>query len=181
MKCPLCKHIPLAQETVSEPLAMHCCAKCEGKWLSSTNYWSWLDTLEGELPEKEYSDFSYEVSDSKTAKICPDCGRILIKYKVGHGLNFKLDHCNGCNGVWFDKNEWEMLERKNLHDEVHKIFTTSWQNQVRQEEKNSYFNKSYKQKFGDDYPKLKEFKAWLDAHELKPSILAFLTDPKPYE
>ena len=181
MKCPVCKRATLFTQTVSEPLTMACCTVCEGKWLSSTAYWSWLDTLEGELPEKRYSDFSCEVEDTPQAKICPDCGRILLKFKVGHGLDFRLDHCNSCNGVWFDKNEWEMLESRNLHDEIHKIFTTAWQNDVRAEERNQYFEKMYQEKFGDDYAKIIEFKNWLDDHDLKNTILAFLSDPKPME
>ena len=156
------------------------CTECNGRWLSSTSYWYWHDTLKGERPENKYSDFTCEVHDAPQAKICPDCGRILIKFKVGHGIDFKLDHCNGCNGVWFDKNEWEMLESRNLHDEIHKIFTTAWQNEIRLEEKNKYFDDMYRQKFGSDYPKIKEFKAWIDAHEMKATILAFLSDPKPY-
>lgn len=181
MKCPVCKTDSLLKQTVSEPLSMSCCTDCDGKWLSSTDYWSWLETLDGELPEKVYSDFNLEVYDSSKAKLCPECGRILIKFRVGHGMDFKLDHCSSCNGVWFDKNEWEMLESRNLHDEIHKIFTTKWQNEIRLEEKNQYFERMYKQKFGDDYEKVKEFKIWLDAQELKNTILAFLSDPKPFE
>ena len=180
MLCPICKRATLFTRTVLESLAMVCCTDCKGKWLSSSSYWSWHDTLKDERPENKYSDFTCEVHDAPQAKICPDCGRILIKFKVGHGIDFKLDHCNGCNGVWFDQNEWEVLENRNLHDEIHKIFTTAWQNEIRLEEKNNYFDEMYQQKFGSDYLKIKEFKAWMDEHQLKTTILAFLSDPKPY-
>ncbi|MBN2527420.1 MAG: zf-TFIIB domain-containing protein [Deltaproteobacteria bacterium] len=181
MKCPVCKTDSLIVKAVSEPLAMSCCEDCDGKWLSSTHYWSWLETLEGELPKKVYSDVHLEVHDTPQAKLCPECGRILIRFRVGHGMDFRLDHCNACNGVWFDKNEWEMLESRNLHDEIHKIFTTQWQNEIRADEKNRYFNEMYVQKFGEDFMKIREFKLWLDNHELKQTILAFLSDPRPFE
>lgn len=181
MNCPVCKRATLFHKTVSSPLAMRCCNGCGGKWLSASDYWSWLDARDGRPPKNQYTDFSCEVHDAPQVKICPDCGRILIKFKVGHGLDFKLDHCNHCNGVWFDKNEWEMLASRNLHDEVHKIFTTAWQKEIGLEEKARYFARAYEQKFGADYARLKEFKAWLDAHALKASILAFLADAKPYE
>ena len=180
MKCPVCKRATLAMKMVAESLSMACCTECGGKWLSSASYWSWLETLDREFPEKENPDFLCEIHDSSEAKVCPDCGRILIKYKVGRGIEFNLDHCNSCNGVWFDRNEWEILENANLHDEIHKIFTTSWQNEILLEEKKRYFDRMYQQKFGNDYLKINEFKTWLDAHEMKNSILAFLSDPKPY-
>jgi Zn-finger nucleic acid-binding protein len=181
MKCPLCNKATLVDKVREDHLKMKSCKTCGGNWLSSTSYWSWHDTLDQELPENMYSDINCDVTDSKKAKICPDCGRIMIRFKVGHGLDFSLDHCNNCNGVWFDKNEWEVLKSRYLHDEIHKIFMTAWQNEIKLEEKRKYFESSYRQKFGEDYFKIKTFKEWLDKHELKASILAFLADSKPYE
>ena len=62
------------------------------------------------LDEKPFSDVTFEVKDVQGAKICPECGRILLKYKVGHGLDFFVDHCSGCGGIWLDKNEWNALK-----------------------------------------------------------------------
>jgi Zn-finger nucleic acid-binding protein len=87
-----------------------------------------------------------------TAKLCPECGRILIKYGVGHGMNFTLDQCGHCLGIWFDKNEWVSLKQRNLHDEVHKVFTASWQTQARKEERKRNLERIYLNRFGSDQP-----------------------------
>jgi len=64
------------------------------------------------------------VNDIIQAKICPDCGRILIKYRVDNSLDFYVEHCGNCNGIWFDKNEWDNIKLNNLHDR----YTTFLQN-----------------------------------------------------
>lgn len=183
MNCPVCLKEALFKETVEGSLTMRRCPSCEGKWLSSKDYFAWQGSLDAITPETGYSDINHDVTvtDSTQAKLCPECGRILIQFNVGHGINFCLDHCNTCNGVWFDRNEWEVLRGKNLHDEIHMIFTTSWQKEIKREERHAYFDAVYRSSFGADYDRIRDIKVWIDNHDLKPSILAFLTDQKPYE
>jgi len=92
-----------------------------------------------------------------------------------------LDHCNNCNGVWFDKNEWKVIVSRNLHDELPRIFSTQWQKHIQKEERAKYFEEVFNTKCGDQYNRIKDFKKWLDEQELMPSILAFLADTNPYE
>lgn len=181
MKCPRCRKPTLFRKDTDDTLDMKCCSDCGGHWLSSASYWSWLESARRTSNEALYSDINCDAEDSLNAKLCPDCGRLLTQFKVGHGINFRLDHCNSCNGVWFDKNEWELLCRCNLQEELHKIFTTAWQNKIKEEEKHAWFDSSYRARFGADYDKLKEFKSWLETHQLKTTILAFLADPAPYK
>ncbi|MGD2181151.1 zf-TFIIB domain-containing protein [Lusitaniella coriacea] len=181
MKCPTCKRPVLQKVTLEESLLANRCDKCEGNWIASEQYWSWLDAHSETLPEKE-PEVSFEINDSQKAKLCPQCNRILIKYKVGRGTNFHLDHCSSCNGVWFDKNEWETLKARNLHDEIHCIFTQSWQRQVRQEEIEENLDLIYTQKFGsEDYQELQKIKAWLNDRPQKLALLAYLNDENPYK
>lgn len=178
---PIMRQTNFFLNTLEEGLNVKECNHCEGQWSSSRDYWFWLEHHEQLETDSSYSDIDFELEDSKKAKICPDCGRILIKFRVGHGINFRLDHCNSCNGVWFDKNEWKVLKSRNLHEEIHSIFTTEWQNQIQKEERAKHFEESYIQKLGQDYPKIKEFKEWLDDHRRRSSILAFLSDANPFE
>ena len=180
MKCPACDSSTLKPSRIENGPAARVCAGCEGQWISSKDYWSWMEQLDVDAPAI-YSDVDYQTEDSRGAKLCPDCGRILIKFKVGHGLEFRLDHCNACNGVWLDKHEWDVLKSRNLHGDIHSIFSTQWQREVRTEERARHFDLSYRQKFGEDYERIKGFKTWLDQEPLKSSILAFLTDPNPFE
>ena len=78
------------------------------------DYWKWYSQNTEEKVKWHEIKNHLDVLDSTNAKICPDCGRILIKYKVDNRLDFYLDQCGGCNGIWFDKNEWENLKLNNL-------------------------------------------------------------------
>ena len=176
MKCPACQTGTLNLEMIGEELRSRKCSQCDGRWIASSDYWKWLERRGDRLPEREGGGEALSVEDSVNPKICPDCGHIMFKYSVGHGVDFKLDHCDACNGVWFDRNEWEVLESRNLHDEVNLIFTAPWQSEVLSEERARAFEKLHRGKFGADYEKLAELKSWIDAHENRSAILAFLAN-----
>jgi Zn-finger nucleic acid-binding protein len=174
MQCPSCKSGLLVANVSGEGLRSRVCNQCEGRWISSTDYWKWLEQHGERLPESDRGGEELVLEDSADPKICPDCGHIMFKYQVGHGLGFKLDHCDACNGVWFDRNEWDVLKSRNLHDEVHLVFSAPWQSEVKAEERARAFEILHRAKFGEDYERLKEFKRWIDGHEQRSSILAFL-------
>lgn len=181
MKCPVCKTTELQPISLEQKLLASTCENCGGRWVSSTDYWGWLEQQDSTSSEEPFAEVVFEVNDTVAAKLCPDCGHILIKYKVGHGLNFFLDHCNSCNGVWLDPNEWEVLKSRNLHDELHRIFTTSWQKQIREEEIRGKFEKLYEEKFGEqDYAEIKRIREWLEQHPQRSSLLAYLIEEDPY-
>lgn len=182
MNCPVCKTTHIEPKDLEANLSAYSCQKCEGIWLSSRKYFDWLEKHGPKLPEKPYSEIAFETDYSKGAKICPECSRILVKYKVGHGINFCIDNCGVCNGVWLDRNEWEILKDRNLHDEIHRVFTTSWQRGVREENTREQLEKLYSRNFGAaDYAKLREFKAWLNSHAQKKRMIAYLNEADPYK
>lgn len=154
------------------------CNKCRGRWLGSYHYWKWRDKQGKslpELPKAERADLP--VADSQAAKLCPECGHILIRYPVGYEIDFQLDRCGNCGGVWFDKNEWEVLESRNLHDDVHKIFSAVWQAAVRKETHEKTMQEFYREKFGAaDYQKIQEIKSWINNHRLSHELYAFLRE-----
>ncbi|NQZ56771.1 MAG: zf-TFIIB domain-containing protein [Lentisphaeraceae bacterium] len=39
----------------------------------------------------------------------------MRKCRVGHGLQFYVERCATCGGVWLDKNEWESLKAQGFH------------------------------------------------------------------
>src|SRR5207244_2897796 len=102
-----------------------------------------------DLPERPAEEgLRLPVSDNAVPKLCPDCGHILLPYHVGHALNFTLDHCGHCGGTWFDKNEWEILKSRNLHDDIHFIFSHVWQAEVFHEERRQAHERLLLEKFG---------------------------------
>jgi Zn-finger nucleic acid-binding protein len=181
MKCPVCKKPCAGTEEPEAGLKTVCCGECGGMWLSHKNYAAWLATHGPTLPETPFSEVEFEVEDVTDAKLCPDCGRILLKYKVGHGLDFFVDHCSGCGGVWLDKNEWQALRGRNLHDEIHRIFSTSWQSRVRGDRMREKLEQVYIKRLGEEtYQKARSVREWLQSHPQKDALLGFINDEDPY-
>ncbi|NEO87824.1 MAG: zf-TFIIB domain-containing protein [Spirulina sp. SIO3F2] len=180
MKCPACKGSTLQTIHLESHLKAAHCPACEGKWITADDYWHWLEQHGDTLPEKEPEGIPIKAADQQQAKLCPDCQRIMLRYKVGHGLNFRLDQCGSCNGIWFDANEWEALKQRNLHDEVHLIFSAPWQSQIRKDEARQLLEGIYAQTFQTDYAKVQELKTWLDPHPQRAAILDYLASLDPY-
>ena len=182
MNCPLCKTCQLEHVELEKNLKADYCKDCGGHWVSSGNYDSWLKQHGPTTPEKPFSEVSFDINDSEKAKICPQCGSLLLKHKVGHGLDFYLDHCVGCGGVWLDMNEWNALKDKNLHDEIHRIFSTAWQKQIRIEKMHDKLDIIYENRFGkEEYEKIKQTREWVQNNPQKLAVLAFLRDKDPYK
>ena len=179
MKCPVCKKVTLINEDLLENLKAKTCPSCNGRWVQSFQYWKWLDQHGDTLPEKPSQSQQLPLDDSPAGKLCPECGHFLTRRKVGHDLNFHLDRCNCCGGIWFDKNEWETLQSRNLHDEVHFIFSAAWQNQIRQTESAQEYENRIESILGpQDHTRLKEISNWINTHKEKNTILAYIKQNK---
>jgi Zn-finger nucleic acid-binding protein len=177
MKCPLCKTEELDFSSLENNLTSRHCHKCGGNWIPSFEYWKWREEHKDGLPETAEGQVipPNPVTTALIAKLCPECNRILIKYRVGHGANFSIDKCGNCGGVWFDKNEWEALKARDLHDDVYLIFTSPWQDQIRSQESRRAQEEIYRKKFGvEDFNQIQRVKAWIDRHPRKQEILAYL-------
>lgn len=183
MRCPLCKDVPLQQTSLETELLAFACPGCQGIWIASSDYQAWLKAHPTTLLEKPTAEAaSPPVFDTQQAKLCPGCGHILSRYKIWPDLDLYLDRCGHCNGVWFDRNEWQMLVAHNLNDKLHMFFTRPWQKKLREQETRKRLDRIYAQRFGqEDYAKLQETRAWLDQHPQKSLLLAYLTDPDPYK
>jgi Zn-finger nucleic acid-binding protein len=182
MKCPVCKTIELVSNEIEPNLTASVCENCNGKWITANDYSSWRSFQSENLPVKPPTELRAELTEFEMARLCPKCKRILLKYKAGYETGFMLDRCNDCGGMWFDRDEWETLKERNLHDDLQEIFLDSWQQDVRRKEAQKRLEQIYQEKFGaEDYDKIKTFKDWLDSHERKNEIRAFLNDDKPFE
>jgi Zn-finger nucleic acid-binding protein len=180
MNCPVCKTVPLRPASLDDGLPAHTCAGCGGALVSSRDYWRWLDAHGPTLPEKADDGAGIVPADSPRVKVCAECGRLMLRYAVGHGTGFALDQCGACNAVWFDGGEWDALKGRNLHDEVHLVFTAPWQSGVRREEARARLDAIYRRRFGEDYEEVSRIREWVAAHPERDKIVAFLTDLDPY-
>jgi Zn-finger nucleic acid-binding protein len=179
MKCPVCKTEELDFSSLENNLMSRYCDKCGGNWIPSFEYWKWREQHKDGLPETQAEQAvppNPAPSSALIVKLCPECNKILIQYRVGHGANFSIDKCGNCGGIWFDKNEWEALKARDLHDDVYLIFTAPWQDKVRGQESRRAQEARYRNKFGDEgFNEMQRVKAWIDGHPRKQEILAYLT------
>jgi Zn-finger nucleic acid-binding protein len=182
MKCPVCRKIALEHEEIDVGLNADVCTECRGRWISMQNYESWIESRGAGAPEIHGDEEDMNIPEFELARLCPKCSRILVKFKVGRSIAFKIDRCSNCAGVWLDADEWETLRRRNLHDDLTQIFTDHWQEEVSREETRKTLKGIYRSKFGeDDYKKISEFKSWMDNEDKRNEILSYLKDKNPLQ
>ncbi len=181
MKCPVCKQ-SMKQQALTEGLDGFTCLNCEGNWVTGSKYYAWLEQRDAIEPVKDAAEgLNIESGEENTAKLCPSCSVILHKYRVGHDMDFSLDHCHGCGGIWFDRNEWIILKSRNLHDELTTIFTKAYQTKVRKEASRKTMKDMFATRFGKDYEEIQRIRGWPHEHPESLALLGYLTDPDPYE
>jgi Zn-finger nucleic acid-binding protein len=141
------------------------CEACGGYWIISFQFWKW---------QEEHHDIRHAradiepVAEPREAKLCAECGRILIRYRVGHASPFSIDRCGHCGGLWFDRNEWEVLRARKLLEEIHLIFSATRQQRFRRED---LFRRNQGEQ---DFAETMRIKAWLASHTHRGEILAYL-------
>jgi len=177
MNCPVCKESRLTPKTaLEEGLDGLECPHCHGLWLDGDPYRRWAD--QHPVP-KERTPARRAGRDPGTdtpqAKLCPGCGHIMLLHRVGHGLGFRLDACNGCGGLWLDPKEWDALKEAGLHTYLHRLATPQWQAEVRAEQSRKHLEKLFRERLGDeDFERMRDTKRWLEPHTHRNLILAYL-------
>jgi Zn-finger nucleic acid-binding protein len=152
------------------------CPESGGVWIPLPSYFAWREQQPA-TPGMAAQDYAPAPADDskRRALICPESGRVLLRYKVGHGLNFHIDRSPATGGVWLDKGEWEALKSKNLHTQIHLIFTASYQRQIRSTEYEQSIEDSFKERIGAaDFGRVEEFKNWLVAQPRRREIFSYL-------
>ena len=182
MKCPVCKSPELQVTDLEAGLRFRNCPQCHGNWIRGKEYWKWLEQHGTNLPERRDQDSGLSVAEPGLHIDCPECRFRMVKYLVGHGFNFTIDHCQGCKGVWLDRNEWEALRERNLHDDLNSMFTSFWQDGAQKEARKKRLEQIYVSRFGaDDYAEIERIRRWLARRTNKQELLAYLTDKDPFD
>ena len=182
MKCPVCKTHTLGTITLVENLPANRCPNCQGIWIDSNAYLAWWKGKGEDLPERQGETTIDPAWNVDELKLCPNSGHIMGRYKILPDTEFYLDRCGHCNGIWLDKNEWDALVERNLHDNVNEFFTRPWQDDIHTAEASNHMDKLYLEKFGaEDYEHIKQVREWLKDHPRKGMLFAFLQANDPYK
>jgi Zn-finger nucleic acid-binding protein len=177
MNCPVCKTQKLTARELNPSLTAQQCTQCRGQWISSFEFGRWFENNRAQHPQPALVPpaLNAVTPETPSAKLCPECGHILARYKVGHALDFSLDRCGHCGGTWFDQNEWEILQNSDVRDKIHLIFSSAWQQQVRQESRTRHLQALFAEKVGEkDFREITRIKAWLNSHPKRGELSAFL-------
>jgi Zn-finger nucleic acid-binding protein len=181
-KCPVCLTPELLRTELEPNLSSFSCYECDGHWIRGKEYWDWVETHGTNLAERLHENETLSLAEPGKPIDCPECRYRMTKYLVGRGLDFSVDHCAGCKGIWLDHNEWEALRKRNLHDDLHSMFTSFWQAEAHRQARKKRMEQIYIDRFGDDdYSEIKRIRLWLETKTDREGLLAFLTDKDPYD
>jgi Zn-finger nucleic acid-binding protein len=178
MQSPLHPEATMKLREVEPGLDVYECPISGGIWIPLQSYLEWKGRREPTAREVP-TDSKVTLADETRhhAMICPESGRLLIRYRVGHGLPFHLDRSPATGGVWLDRGEWEALKTKGLHVQLHLIFTSSYQREIRSTEYMERLQEDFRGRIGSaDFPKVAEFAGWLVNHPKRRDICCFLVD-----
>lgn len=173
MKSPIGERRELVLTTLEDGLKALCCPESGGVYIPLENYWKWkhsaqpaeVSHAEREAPVSEYDDM---------VKICPESGTLMSRYRVGHGVSFRVDR-SVTGGVWLDAGEWEALHAGDLHLNLHLIFTSPWQKAVTHAEQVAFHNERLRNRLGDDfYNELSAIREKIWEHPASAEALAFI-------
>ena len=176
MNCPV-DDATLLRTELAPGLPAFECSSCHGRWLRYGDYLGWRERQGTDVQETPPDAHAQSLAPEPAlgARRCPDCGRFLTRYRVGHGIPFSLDQCGQCNGVWLDASEWETLQSRGLHDDLHHMFGPAWQHGVRTEEQRRLTDAQFTRQLGaEDFARVREFGAWLAEHPKASEALAYL-------
>jgi Zn-finger nucleic acid-binding protein len=178
MNCPICQSVTLAPSALLNGLVAQRCPQCQGNWLNSYELWGWMERQpKAETATTHPPEFLPQTEAKPGAKLCPECGHFLSKYRVGIGSGFALDRCGNCGGVWLDGKEWEILQQHGLQTQFGRIFSAEWQRSILQAEKRQNLEKLYQERVGaSDFAEIKRIKEWLQKHPRGADMLRYLAD-----
>lgn len=193
--CPSCKSVRLQPLELEPGLKAHRCPQCRGEWIPFADYLPWVENGApiGTPGEPEPIDAGHLFNGSTSngsgggagtataavprVRLCPECGRFLRRYTLGMGIEFEVERCGGCAGVWCDRGKWPRLRDAGAHARLHLLFSDSWQAKLKDEQLRKRQEDRVRSILGDaDFDKARAFKEWVDTHRHRATLRAFLAE-----
>ena len=163
-------------------LCAYVCPESGGVWIPMQSYLDWKEHHGQDVSELPPGYVPMLADDSKRrALICPESGYLLMRYRVGHGLHFHVEVSPKTGGIWLDRGEWEALKSKGLHVELNHIFTAPYQERVRSAEREEVLEGVFRERIGEDFEKVAEFREWLRQHPKQREIRCYVFHDLKYD
>lgn len=171
--CPKCSRT-FSPTLLAEGLSAKGCKTCGGALVDLLAYRAWAERAGIEAARR--NDTATVIDDTSQAIACPNCSAIMTKYRLSAAADNKLDFCANCDEVWLDGGEWSQLEDLGLRRKLGAVFTEPWQKRLREEMAEDSRESVLRERFGEDYERIAEIRAWIRAHPQYEYILAWLGD-----
>jgi hypothetical protein len=167
---------PMSHVILDDGLDAWHCVDSGGHYIPAVCYMRWLEKQPARLPQVPASTNTAPAADDpESARMCPETGTIMTRCRVGHGFGFSVDR-SITGGIWLDGGEWEALQARNFHDELHLVFTSPWQKRVRDERAQAAYEARLVETLGADLcDRLRALRTELADHPDRSMALAFLT------
>ena len=86
LHCPVCRDVALRPAEAGAQLASLRCERCGGQWVRGEQYYQWLDHGAGQAATADDAGATTpgavgEAADNPRAKLCPECGTIMRRYR----------------------------------------------------------------------------------------------------
>ena len=178
MYSPLYPEAALVRTELEPGLEAFLCPKSGGQWIPLQSYYIWQErSVSRTRPLPPDYEPQAAADALQRALICQESGCIMVRYRVGNGLDFQIDRSPKTGGVWLDSGEWDALKSKGLHEELHLIFSAPYQRRLRTELSSAQLQDRFRQRIGEkDFERAQEVKVWLEQHPKRRDILAYLLE-----
>lgn len=171
MQCPACHHFRLKPVKLEAGLPAMTCTRCHGALLSLVSYRAWTESL----PAPGEPQPVQPVDDTTSALQCPKCTRLMMKYRIGHGVQNRVDLCTHCDEAWLDGGEWLLLSQLQLQGRLASITTEPWQRRLRDVEREQVIASKFVALLGaEDWARVQDVKVWVDGHPRRQDLLRYL-------
>ena len=177
MKSPVDPNTSLIQREIEPGLIAYTCPKSGGIWIDHKHYWDWLLKQPGfPKPTPAISNMPVAIEDPHNRPlISPESGRLMIKYRVGNALNFRIDHDSISGGFWLDKGEYDLIRERNLHDELHLICSPEYQQVLAKLDAEAVFDQRIRDILGPDRCALiRDLASTIENQEIESVAIAYL-------
>lgn len=175
MKSPIGEHLALQATKLEDGLTAYRCPESAGIYITLENYWKWKKSTGATEGDEDVAEKDFPVSEyDEVVKLCPESGTLMSRYRVGHGLPFRVDR-SITGGVWLDAGEWEALHAGGIHQNLHLVFTAPWQKAIISAEQTALYNERLRSRLGDDFfTELTELREKIWSHPSSAEAFAYL-------